>query len=381
MRINRYRQKKKQLNGSRIGRLIGFGATALVIALGTNIRQAFKLTDQFPLIMINDAPPLPPPTIPKKRQLLVSPTDSIFARNDFTSSEFAPIVNEEYRLVFFPTPPSTLFKKLLRRIQGFEDWNDRSPHHVKDNGLKYLWDFDREKASAIMTSKKYKRVIFTRDPKERFYSLYHDVVLRTNGNYVLNKCCPSTRDCLNPVREDTFLKLIQTCRDPQWTPQVDRMEEKYWEYINFVGNWDTIEQDTQTLLQDLGIWNSFGENGWGPWRNQSLAERLAINYQNQQRHALMDEFYNEQLERRVEDAYKRDYDNPKMRFQRSPIVSLNDYIYKKDLDVWDGAPVVVEEYKLLFFTVPKVACTTWKQVSFFAADFCYVCFVLVRLSH
>ena len=32
---------------------------------------------------------------------------------------------------------------------------------------------------------------------------------------------------------------------------------------------------------------------------------------------------------------------------------------KKD---WDSSPVVVEELKLIFFTVPKVACTTWKQL-------------------
>jgi Sulfotransferase family len=28
---------------------------------------------------------------------------------------------------------------------------------------------------------------------------------------------------------------------------------------------------------------------------------------------------------------------------------------------WDGAPVVIEEYKLVFFTVAKVGCTVWKQ--------------------
>jgi Sulfotransferase family len=29
---------------------------------------------------------------------------------------------------------------------------------------------------------------------------------------------------------------------------------------------------------------------------------------------------------------------------------------------WDGAPVVVPEHKLLFFTLPKVGCTVWKQL-------------------
>jgi hypothetical protein len=44
------------------------------------------------------------------------------------------------------------------------------------------------------------------------------------------------------------------------------------------------------------------------------------------------------------------------------MVGKQDFIYSRQYDSWDSAPVVVEEYKLVFFTVPKVACTTWKQL-------------------
>jgi len=45
------------------------------------------------------------------------------------------------------------------------------------------------------------------------------------------------------------------------------------------------------------------------------------------------------------------------------VISENDYIYKGGNKAqWDSAPVVVKDYKLVFFTVPKVACTTWKQL-------------------
>jgi hypothetical protein len=40
------------------------------------------------------------------------------------------------------------------------------------------------------------------------------------------------------------------------------------------------------------------------------------------------------------------------------IVNENDYIYSSSC--YDCAPIVVKEYKLLFFSVPKVACTTFK---------------------
>ncbi len=35
----------------------------------------------------------------------------------------------------------------------------------------------------------------------------------------------------------------------------------------------------------------------------------------------------------------------------------SDLIYSKD---WWEKPTVIEEYKLIFFTIPKVACTEWK---------------------
>jgi hypothetical protein len=41
-------------------------------------------------------------------------------------------------------------------------------------------------------------------------------------------------------------------------------------------------------------------------------------------------------------------------------VQRTDFIYQGQ--GWDSAPIVVEKYKLVFFTIPKVACTVWKQL-------------------
>ena len=43
-------------------------------------------------------------------------------------------------------------------------------------------------------------------------------------------------------------------------------------------------------------------------------------------------------------------------------VSKNDYIYKRKRTSWDSAPIVIESHKLVFFTIPKVGCTVWKQL-------------------
>jgi hypothetical protein len=42
-------------------------------------------------------------------------------------------------------------------------------------------------------------------------------------------------------------------------------------------------------------------------------------------------------------------------------VSRSDYIYRSS-GGWDSAPIVLEKYKLVFFTTPKVACTVFKKL-------------------
>jgi hypothetical protein len=44
------------------------------------------------------------------------------------------------------------------------------------------------------------------------------------------------------------------------------------------------------------------------------------------------------------------------------LVKAGDYVYYKDKDRWDAAPIVVDQYKLVFFTLPKAGCTVWKQL-------------------
>lgn len=40
------------------------------------------------------------------------------------------------------------------------------------------------------------------------------------------------------------------------------------------------------------------------------------------------------------------------------LVQPGDYVYLRN--DWDAAPVVIEKYKLIFFTIPKSGCTVWK---------------------
>eukprot|EP00980_Cylindrotheca_fusiformis_P027749 scaffold22550_cov93-Cylindrotheca_fusiformis.AAC.1 len=99
---------------------------------------------------------------------LVQPNDYIYSQQDFDS---APIVLEEHKLVFFPTEGNgaTEWRQLIRRILGKEDWRDETKQF---GDLTFLTDFDRAKASEIMTSPAYTRAMIVQDPKSRLLSSY-----------------------------------------------------------------------------------------------------------------------------------------------------------------------------------------------------------------
>lgn len=43
------------------------------------------------------------------------------------------------------------------------------------------------------------------------------------------------------------------------------------------------------------------------------------------------------------------------------LVDGNDSIYKSK-ELWDASPIVVQSHKLVFFSIPKAGCTTFKQL-------------------
>ena len=62
---------------------------------------------------------------------------------------------------------------------------------------------------------------------------------------------------------ETFVKeFMQSCKDPHWAPQSERVDDEIWKKINFVGSFRQIEIDTRRLLEQIGAWKTFGAYGW-----------------------------------------------------------------------------------------------------------------------
>jgi hypothetical protein len=43
---------------------------------------------------------------------------------------------------------------------------------------------------------------------------------------------------------------------------MDRLDEKWWPYINFVGSLENVEDDSKRLLEQIGAWDDIGKTGW-----------------------------------------------------------------------------------------------------------------------
>ena len=93
------------------------------------------------------------------------------------------IVVERYRLVLFTQGKvaCTVLKQLARRMMELDDWMDHNwkvPHDPNRNGLSFLFNYEVMDALTILTSPRWTRAIFVRDPKERILSAYLDKVAR-----------------------------------------------------------------------------------------------------------------------------------------------------------------------------------------------------------
>lgn len=264
---------------------------------------------------------------------LVNYGDKIFTK-DSADWEQSPIVVPEYRLVIFTSAKvgCTVFKMLARRMSGFSDYNTALKDnrafvwHPERNGLTYLYHLDISTANEAMTSPNWTRAIFVRDPKTRFLSAYLDKAKSETG-FINRRCCPELYNCEKPARPtlDAFFRLASKCKDAHWVPQTQKMEAKYWDYINFVGHIETAQQDAELLLRKVGMgaWEKFGESGWGVDGNSPIfsdnKKGSAGTHHAKNADKKLRKYYTPEVESLVEQFYKGDYENPVLQLEKTNI--------------------------------------------------------------
>ena len=269
-------------------------------------------------------------TIPKRnpniQRNLVLPGDYIYY-SESDSWDSAPIVIESHKLIFFSIPKvgCTVWKQLFRRMMGFSDWTSQDyetfqPHNPEVNGLKYLYNYSLEDASLMMTSPEWTRAMMVRNPKTRFLSAFLDKSVGNFHLHIKNRCCPD-ESCIDDAQTvEGFLRLCAKCYDDHWRPQSDRMDHKYWPYVDHVSHVETSADDAKDLLQRIGAWDEFGASGWGDGGKYAIFESRESSGSGMNHTTNADwqiwTWYTPESEELVERFYIGDYENPLFQFQR-----------------------------------------------------------------
>ena len=259
-----------------------------------------------------------------------------------TERNTVPIVNEEYRIVFFQVAKvaSSEWMRFFVRLNDDPTWcSNKRIHDKEENGLKYLSDFPREEAREMMTNPEWTKAVFVRHPKSRILSAFLDKAIEKSTHFIQNSCRvywfrgENYDDCLNRHEDfDFFLQEITTTLpdNVHWRSIYSRIDEKWWPYINFIGNMENMSDDATALLTSIhssvtgtSAWDKIGRSGWSDNERDcesTINSKGVFLGKRDQRHTTsardkMLQYYTPELEDFVEKRYADDLNNNFFQFE------------------------------------------------------------------
>ena len=209
--------------------------------------------------------------------------------------------------------------------------------HPMKNNITTLYDYTLEDAEYIMTSPEWTRAIFVREPKERILSAFLNKMLG-DKYYFRDRCCKSGHEmiqkrtildhvCDGKIDEmdfGYFLNRTQDCFDDHWMPQVQAIDKKWWQMIDFVGYMDTVTQDSERLLKSLisdidgaTAWDKYGKSGWGDGNDSFMQKNTAGHAKDAK--VNLRKYYTPDLERFVEEHWSMDWEQKHLNFKKFKI--------------------------------------------------------------
>ena len=317
------------------------------------------------------------------KKLKVLKTDIIMSKR--ADWDISPVVLQKYKLVFFTVAKvgCTTWKQFFRRVEGKANWQSQLnelPHNPHTNSLVYLNQLNTSYVAEIMQDPSWTKALFVREPKQRFLSAFLDKAVSNDGQYFGKKCCtklcvpwndqrnaPSCRKCIQEGAKSVsgFLEKTETCHNAHWDVIADRIDSKYWKYINYVGRMENLAEDGPRLIKRLGndLWENYGKSGWGKYGNASMFSKADHNHVTGASTKVW-QWYTPEIERMVEERFAKDYNL--FQYEKRTLTAINDDFVKSNdsiwnFDNWDIAPIVVPKYKLIFFSMPRVGAATWKR--------------------
>ena len=263
-----------------------------------------------------------------------------------------PLIVPEYKLVFFTLPKvaCTEWKLLFRRIYGLPEWPEgkllQDLHNPALNQLMYLSNYTLEEAQNMLTSDEWTRAVFVREPKERVLSAFLNKFVEEKSFYI-NKCCQSKhfhfdfdvekKHCKRKKREGDFVYFLNRtldCLNPHWDPQVNAIDEKWWNQMDFVGYMHHLADDAARLLKNIhsskgtSAWNDYGKDGWGSNGTAFMMRDTAHHATNA--HNKLRKYYTPCTEKFVERNWRAEWEKDILNFTSFQLFNESQYPSDKD---------------------------------------------------
>ena len=248
----------------------------------------------------------------------------------------------EYKLVFFTFPKVACseWKRMFMRMNGNPSWcliRGFNAHDPKLNMIKMLQDYDPEVATAMMTSPAWTKAAILREPKERVLSAFLDKAFKEG--YYIKHCCENLpndklkKQCIdNEKKFDSFIHFVTEypveCFDVHWEPQLEKIDSKWWPYIDVIGYQSNLLHDSQHILKTLysnrdevegrSAWDRYGVTGWG-MSNECENRTHSFLEENTSTHKLdtgshLLEWYTAETEKVVEEKWSVEWQQEKVKF-------------------------------------------------------------------
>ena len=115
-------------------------------------------------------------------------------------------------------------------------------------------------------------------------------------------------------------QFLAGCNDPHWRPLYKRLSNRMWPYINFVGYFDSIEDDTKRLLKQVHAWDDYGAWGWGGSRNGSIFSSNTVSHRTSAKN-FTQLYYTPELETKVRRYYALDYHHQSFHFTNQEVMT------------------------------------------------------------
>eukprot|EP00177_Eucheuma_denticulatum_P003314 GFKZ01005983.1.p1 GENE.GFKZ01005983.1~~GFKZ01005983.1.p1 ORF type:complete len:340 (-),score=35.66 GFKZ01005983.1:230-1219(-) len=201
-------------------------------------------------------PPFPNPTPRQTPTHLTSIPRNIYYLN-----------HEPVLYCYIPKNACSRFKPLLRKREGFTDWNDTSLIHGKKNGLQRLQWLPFDVAMPRLSNPAWKKFVVVRDPFARLISAYQNKIAtpwpdqrRDFWEKHLTAECPRMMSALTMPESGALLSLADFLRclleeggesNEHWRPQSQLCGLDYVKYDRYLAV-ERLDQGVEEMLRWLG---------------------------------------------------------------------------------------------------------------------------------